>query len=396
MRTEHRFIFEDSRDLSKINDQSIHLVVTSPPYPMIEMWDNTFASLNREIGPALERGDCCTSFELMHFELDKVWKELFRILKPGGFACINIGDAARTFQGRFRLYPNHYRIMQSFWQLGFDALPLILWRKQTNAPNKFMGSGMLPAGAYITLEHEYILVFRKGPKRVFKTEEEKANRRESAFFWEERNNWFSDVWGDLKGTRQKINAININTENVNMDGKVKGGKGGDDGGGGDGGDAGEIGEEKKDTLRLRSGAFPFTLPYRLINMFSAYNDTVLDPFAGTGTTNLAALASGRNSVGYEIETGFVPYLEKRIEDPRLPEMFRNYCSERISGHLQFVKEYTVKKGRPLKYLNSFYKFPVFTKQETALKFFVVKEISKMGEGWYAAAHESEAEFPEMI
>ena len=92
--------------------------------------------------------------------------------------------------------------MNYLLDIGFSALPDILWRKQANTPNKFMGSGMLPAGAYVTLEHEYILIMRKGPKREFKTEGERVNRRESALFWEERNIWYSDVWTDIKGEKQ--------------------------------------------------------------------------------------------------------------------------------------------------------------------------------------------------
>ena len=93
-------------------------------------------------------------------------------------------------------------------RLGFQSIPLILWRKQTNAPNKFMGSGMLPAGAYVTLEHEYILVLRKGSKREFKKAEEKRNRHESAIFWEERNIWYSDIWMDT----ERVPSITIDVE----------------------------------------------------------------------------------------------------------------------------------------------------------------------------------------
>ena len=178
MQTEHRFIFQDC-ETDQINDQSIQLVVTSP-YPMIEMWTDSLVLTGRSDLHC--KGDYHASFELMHRELEKVWKELYRVLQPGGFACINIGDATRSVGAKFQLFPNHYRILQTFWELGFDVLPLILWRKQTNAPTKFMGSGMLPAGAYVTLEHEYILIFRKGNKRVFQNEKEKTNRRESAFF----------------------------------------------------------------------------------------------------------------------------------------------------------------------------------------------------------------------
>ena len=88
-------------------------------------------------------------------------------------------------------------------KLGFINLPNILWHKTTNAPNKFMGSGMLPCGAYVTLEHEWILIFRKGGKRVYKKTEEKEIRRDSSFFWEERNIWFSDIW-EIKGVKQPL------------------------------------------------------------------------------------------------------------------------------------------------------------------------------------------------
>ena len=153
------------------------------------------------------------------------------------------------------------RILTRCLSLGFDILPAVLWRKQTNAPNKFMGSGMLPAGAYVTLEHEFILIMRKGSKRRVESPREKRVRRESAFFWEERNRWFSDVW-DFKGTRQALGHPD---------------------------------------LRERSAAFPFELPFRLINMYSMRGDTVLDPFVGTGTTVLAAMAGGRHSIGVDID-----------------------------------------------------------------------------------------------
>jgi len=194
MITTHKIIFQDSSNMRVLSDESIDLVVTSPPYPMIEMWDQIFADQNEEIGRALKNNDGPTAFELMHQALDKVWDELYRVLKVGGIACINIGDATRTINSRFALYTNHSRIHTYMQNIGFSALPAILWRKQTNAPNKFMGSGMMPPGAYVTLEHEYILILRKGNKKEFKTIDEKKQRRESSFFWEERNVWFSDLW----------------------------------------------------------------------------------------------------------------------------------------------------------------------------------------------------------
>lgn len=340
MKTLHRVFNKDSRSMEMIDSESINLVVTSPPYPMIEMWDETFAQLNSEIGNALNNYDYRTSFELMHQELDKTWKEVARVLKQGGIACINIGDATRTFQDRFQLFSNHYRIIDQFWELGFDVLPLILWRKQTNAPNKFMGSGMLPAGAYVTLEHEYILVFRKDGKRKFNKQLEKNIRQESAIFWEERNTWFSDLW-DFKGAKQNIASLNHNNE-----------------------------------LRKRSGAFPFMLPYRLINMFSVYGDIVLDPFLGTGTSTLASMTCGRNSIGFEIDKGFIKSLDDKINYPELKVELNNYHLERIKKHKVFIEDYKNSKGHSPKYISTNLKLPVVTRQEVNMKIYLLNEIIK--------------------
>ncbi|MEM2907478.1 MAG: DNA methyltransferase, partial [Candidatus Odinarchaeota archaeon] len=160
METRHILLFQDSRNLNNIDSESVDLIVTSPPYPMIGMWDSLFSSLNSKISNALEAGNSELAFELMHKELEKVWVESYRVLKPGGLACIVIGDATRTVNREFQMFPSHAKITSYCLSLGFKALPVIIWRKQTNAPNKFMGSGMLPPGAYVTLEHEYILLFR--------------------------------------------------------------------------------------------------------------------------------------------------------------------------------------------------------------------------------------------
>jgi DNA modification methylase len=167
---------------------------------MIEMWDGIFSEQDRRIAMHLAEKRGRDAFAAMHEVLDGVWKECDRVLKPGGIACINIGDATRTIDGDCQLYSNHSRILQSFLNRGYSASPVILWRKPTNAPIKFMGSGMLPVGAYVTYEHEYILILRKGTRREFTTPEAKRLRRESAFFWEERNLWFSDIWHDIRGT----------------------------------------------------------------------------------------------------------------------------------------------------------------------------------------------------
>ena len=343
MQTRHSIIFQDSRELSAINDQSIDLVVTSPPYPMIEMWDEQFIKMDPAIALFLENGEYGRAFESMHLLLDEVWQELYRVMKDGALACINIGDATRTINSRFQLFANHARIQRKFFDLGFDLLPLILWRKQTNAPNKFMGSGMLPAGAYVTLEHEYILIFRKGNKRIFASAEEKQNRLTSAFFWEERNTWFSDLW-DFKGARQDINNRQ---------------------------------------LRSRSAAYPVILPFRLINMYSVFGDTVLDPFSGTGTTSLAAMAAGRDSISFEVDSSFSDLVKERIILD-LP-VLKKYNADRINNHLDFVQRRMKEKG-DLKYINSYFGFPVMTRQEKELRLVFIKSVLEMENNCFTVSY----------
>lgn len=324
MKTTHRPIIGDSRSMEGLSDNSIDLIVTSPPYPMIEMWDTIFSSMQPEIEGLLERGKGAAAYEAMHQILDRVWQECYRVLKPGGFACINIGDATRTIDQQFALYTNHARILSFAQSLGFSSLPCILWRKQTNAPNKFMGSGMLPAGAYVTLEHEYILILRKGGKRTFNQESDKGKRRESALFWEERNTWFSDVWFDIKGTTQSLG----------------------------------------DTVsRKRSAAYPFDLVFRLINMYSVKGDQVLDPFLGTGTTMAAAMAAGRNSVGYEMDPSLGPVISSLAFSVKATA--DQVIHQRLVRHLGFVVD-RMKTHGPLKHRNIHYGFPVVTTQEKEL------------------------------
>lgn len=325
IKTTHKIVFENSKSLKAIPKNSVNLVITSPPYPMIAMWDEIFSRQNSKISEALKISKGLQAFEQMHKELDKVWKGVYRVLKNGGFACINIGDATRTLGGLFSLYSNHSRILQYLIQLGFNALPDILWRKQTNAPNKFMGSGMLPAGAYVTLEHEYILILRKGNKREFPTAASKTNRHESALFWEERNIFFSDVWMDIKGTTQTLN----NRED-----------------------------------RARSAAYPFELAYRLINMYSVKGDTVFDPFLGTGTTTAAAMASARNSIGYEIDNSLKDAIFKT---DGIVDFANEYIRQRLNRHIDFVSQ-RIQSKKTLKHINNYYGFPVITMQEKKLIF----------------------------
>ena len=309
------------------------LVVTSPPYPMIEMWDDLFVSLDTSIKKRLVESEGAAAFEKMHTVLDPVWKEVFRVVKPGGFACINIGDATRKLGVDFRLYSNHSRIIQKMTSLGFSSLPMIIWRKQTNAPNKFMGSGMLPAGAYVTLEHEYILIFRKGAKREFRSSEEKLIRQQSAIFWEERNLWFSDVWMDLKGASQSLNS--------NGD------------------------------LRLRSAAFPFDLPFRIINMYSRKGDIVLDPFLGSGTTTLAAIACARNSIGIELDPEFKSVVFGNITEKSTNLNTR--IEKRLADHKTFI-DHRIKSNKAAQYTNHHYGVNVVTRQEKNLFLNRIKDV----------------------
>ena len=343
MQTTHQLILGDARVLAPIENEQVQLVVTSPPYPMITMWDEAFRSMSQAAAAALDHECGLQAFEAMHAELDKTWRECFRVLSPGGFACINIGDATRTIGGNFQLFHNHARIISAMSEIGFHVLPDILWRKPTNAPNKFMGSGMLPAGAYVTYEHEYILVFRKGSKRTFQNQAAKTNRSQSAFFWEERNTWFSDVWEGLAGTRQALKGP-----------------------------------------RTRSAAFPFEVPYRLIQMYSTYGDVVLDPFVGTGTTLTAAVASGRSSIGVEITAGLATDLESSVT--KGIEQGIERTEARLKNHQRFVEK-RIEAGKTLKYQNTPHQVPVMTRQEQQLCLHIPATYSGLSEGRIAVAHE---------
>ena len=184
---------------------------------------------------------------------------------------------------------------------------------------------MLPAGAYVTYEHEYVLIVRKGTSPSNSdTEEEKRRRRESAFFWEERNLWFSDVWFDIRGAGQEL-----------LD----------------------------ETSRKRSGAFPFELAYRLVCMHSMKGDTVLDPFAGTGITAAAALATARNAISVELDPALLPVARSLLQ--ALPEFANEHVRHRLRRHVEFARS-RVAEGGAFKHVNRNYGFPVVTSQERDL------------------------------
>ncbi len=344
METHHRVFAADSRSLSELAADSVELVVTSPPYPMIEMWDSLFTELDPDIETLLETGEGKAAFEAMHAVLDQVWDEVSRVLVDGGIACINVGDATRKVDDSFRVFQNHSRVIDAFEQRGFEPLPEILWRKPVNSGAKFMGSGMLPPNAYVTLEHEYVLIFRNG-KRRRDFEPGSPSRYASAYFWEERNRWFSDVWTDVRGDLQAL---------------------------------------EDDDLRDRAAAYPFAIPYRLINMYSIQGDTVLDPFWGTGTTTLAAMVAGRHSVGYERDAAFLERFGELLET--VPQFSRQVIDDRLAAHEAFVRE-RQESGETFSYEAEHYDFPVMTKQERSIQFQTVSDIEATDSG-YVVNHES--------
>lgn len=247
-----RLIHGDARTLDGVANESVHLVVTSPPYPMIPQWDRLFEALR------------ATDYEGMLQVLAQAWGQCHRVLRPGGILAVNIGDALRSLGGEFRLWQNPAETLVAASRLGFSPLPYILWKKPTNRPNAFLGSGFLPPNAYVTLDCEFILLFRKGKLRRFPRHD--TVRLDSRFSRTERDRWFSQVWTDIRGARQ-------------------------------------------DSPRGRSAAFPLALAERLVRMFSVVGDTVLDPFAGTGTTLWAAAGWGRNAIGVEWDAAAYRELE---------------------------------------------------------------------------------------
>ena len=173
MPTEHKIIFGNSQQIPELDDFSIQLMVTSPPYPMIKMWDAQFSRIKPQLATlwhALEADGKEETvnqiYGAMREVLAKVWRETFRVLVDGGIACINIGDATRTVNGKFRIFPNHSRIIEHCGKAGFTTLPYILWKKPTTKPKykgkgAFLGSGFLPPNAYVTLDCEFIISFQK-------------------------------------------------------------------------------------------------------------------------------------------------------------------------------------------------------------------------------------------
>ncbi len=303
MSTKHKIILGSSQQMPEITDGSVQLMVTSPPYPMIAMWDELFKTTPK-IGQLWRRMDGDGNpdivrqiYDAMHEYLSDVWRETYRVLTEGGIACINIGDATRSIGGKFQLFPNHARIVEVCEEVGFTTLPYILWKKPTNKPTyngkgAFLGSGFLPPNAYVTLDCEFILLFRKGKLRKFEPHDKQ--RYESVFTKKQRDEWFSQIW-TLKGTRQKA-----------------------------------------DELERRTAAFPEEVAERLIKMFSVKGDTVLDPFLGSGTTTKVAMQNERNSIAYEADPKLLATIKNKVDKAKTSTLLIEFI-ERVKPKKQATK-----------------------------------------------------------
>ena len=245
--TLHRLINGDARELSFLEPESIHLVVTSPPYWNLKRYNENPDQLGH-----------VQDYETFLSELEKVWRHIFRVLVPGGRLVCVVGDVcvARRNFGRHLVFPLHADISVICRRIGFDNLNPIIWHKIANASyevtngSKFLGKPYEP-NAIIKNDMEFILMQRK-PGGYRKPTE--AQRKASKLTKEEFNRWFQQIW-NITGASTKHHPA----------------------------------------------PFPLELATRLVRMFSFVGDTVLDPFCGTGTTMIAALRTGRNSIGIEID-----------------------------------------------------------------------------------------------
>lgn len=257
-RTKHRLIQGDARDLSFLPDASIHLVVTSPPYWTLKRYNEHPDQLGH-----------VKDYEEFLGELEKVWRECFRVLVPGGRLVCVVGDVclSRRAFGRHVVVPLHADIAVMCRKIGFDNLNPIIWHKIANASfevengSKFLGKPYEP-NAIIKNDIEFILMQRKPGGYRKPTQYQRDKSRMSK---EEFDAWFRQFW-------------NIPGEST----------------------------------RKHPAPFPFELAYRLVCMFSFVEDTVLDPFCGTGTTMLAAMKTGRNSIGIEIDPHYIDIAERRL------------------------------------------------------------------------------------
>ena len=254
--TTHLIVNGDSRQMSELATQSVHLTVTSPPY-----WQLKDYGTDNQIG-------FNESYESYINQLNLVWQECHRVLCDGCRLCVNIGDqfARSVYYGRYKVIPIHSEIIRFCETIGFDFMGQIIWQKattmNTTGGGSVMGSYPYPRNGIVKLDSEYILLFKKQGTAPKPTPEQKAA---SVMTGEEWNAYFSGHW-NFPGVRQDKHLA----------------------------------------------MFPEELPKRLIKMFSFVGETVLDPFLGSGTTSAAAKALGRNSTGYEINPEFMPIIRERL------------------------------------------------------------------------------------
>jgi site-specific DNA-methyltransferase (adenine-specific) len=252
--------------MDELSDSSIHLVITSPPY-----WQLKDYGAKNQIG-------FNDSYQSYIDNLNKVWKECYRVLRPGCRLCVNIGDqfARAIIYGRYKVIPIRTEIIKYCESIGYDYMGAIIWQKVTTCKTTggatVMGSYPYPRGGIIKIDYEFILVFKKLGKDLKPPREIKEKSRLSNEEW---NEYFNGHW-NFAGEKQN----------------------------------GHI------------AMFPLELPRRLIKMFSFYGDTVLDPFLGSGTTSKAALELGRNSVGYEINKEFLETIRTKIGIHNGPVLFK--------------------------------------------------------------------------
>lgn len=249
--TRHKLVCGDSRQMDEIADQSVHLVLTSPPYWTLKEYPRRKGQLG-----------LIDDYDSFLEELDKVWYNVLRALVPGGRLVVVVGDVClpRKRFGRHVVYPLHASIQEHCRRIGFDNLAPIIWRKITNARlevengSSFLGKPYEPNGI-VKNDIEYILFQRKpGGYR----QPSLASRILSLIPLASQREWFQQVWSMGGASTQNHPA-----------------------------------------------PFPLALAERLVRMFSFVGDTVLDPFMGTGTANVAAALWGRNSIGYDIEEKYV-------------------------------------------------------------------------------------------
>jgi DNA modification methylase len=254
--THHRIINGDSRQMIELADNSVHLVITSPPY-----WQLKDYGSENQIG-------FHDSYENYINNLNLVWKECYRTLHNGCRLCVNIGDqfARAVYYGRYKVIPIREEIIKFCENIGFDYMGAIIWQKVTTSNTTGggvqMGSYPYPRNGILKIDYEFILIFKKLGDAPKPTTENKELSKMTAEEW---NTYFAGHW-NFAGAKQD-NHIAM---------------------------------------------FPEELPSRLIKMFAFVDDLVLDPFTGSGTTNLAAKNLGRNSVGYEINRDFIPTIKQKL------------------------------------------------------------------------------------